>query len=202
MYVFIRHYRGSGDLDEIMRRVARSIVPMLRERAGFRGYWACQAANGEVFSITLFADHVAAKEGDAAVRALVARSFADLLPEAPEIHAGPVQIAVRGEPMHDEGFASVSLRRNLPLPAVLTPRLNDVLVPVMRGLPGLRGYLAARLEDDLSTGIAVTLWDSAADAELGLAKTGAVIAAQLADVVPEPVARISGEVHVAANHWT
>jgi hypothetical protein len=202
MYVFVRHYRGSGDLGEIMRRVAREIVPLLRERSGFRGYWACQAADGEVFSITLFADRASALEGDGAVRAHVARRFADLLPEAPEVHAGPVHIAVRGEANSAEGFASVSLRRNLPFQAVLTPRLNAVLVPAIQALPGFRGYLAARIEDDPSSGIAVTLWDSGADGERGLAKTGELIAAQLADVVPNPVARFSGEVHVVANHWT
>jgi heme-degrading monooxygenase HmoA len=202
MYVFVRHYRGSGDLDEIMRRVARGIVPLLNGMPGFRGYWACQTADGEAFSITLFADSATAIAGNAAVREHVAHKFADLLPEAPDIHAGPVQIALRGEAMGDDGFASVSLRRGLPFQAVLTPRLNEVLVPALRAMPGFRGYLAARNEGELSSGIGVTLWNTPADGELGLVKTGQLIAERLADVVSNPVARISGEVHVAANHWT
>jgi heme-degrading monooxygenase HmoA len=198
MYLTIRHYRGAGDPDVLMTRVAAEIVPLLQKQAGFGRYWAARGEDGDVFSITVFADRDAAQRANEAVRQQVVASLAELLPQPPTTYAGEVQVEALGATPDAAGFAIMSLRPGLPPPATMTPKVVEVLVPVFKAQPGFVAYFTARLEGEPDTGIVVSVWDRRESAEAGTARTGEAIRARMQGLVPEPSFRIRGELGVSA----
>ena len=198
MYLTIRHYRGAGDTEILMRRVAAEVVPLLRQQPGFARYWAGRTEDGDAFSITVFADRATAGRANDAVRQHVLGRLADLLPHPPTVYAGEVQVEALGATTNAARFAIMSLRPGLAPPATMTPKVVEVLVPVFKAQPGFIAYVTARLEGEPDTGIVVSVWDRRESAEAGTAKTGEAVRARMQGLVPEPSFRIRGELGVSA----
>jgi len=91
MYAMIRSYAATGSVEEIVRRVEASVLPMLRAHPGFRGYWAGRSENG-VFSISFFDSRAEAEDAHNQVRGIVAANLAELLPQPPVVTAGEVLV--------------------------------------------------------------------------------------------------------------
>ncbi len=93
MYAMIRSYAATGSVEEIVRRVEASVLPMLKAHPGFRHYWAGRSEEG-VFSVSLFDTKESAEAAHEAVRGIVAANLAELLPQAPVVTRGEVLVAV------------------------------------------------------------------------------------------------------------
>ncbi|HWT10465.1 MAG TPA: hypothetical protein VN329_14970 [Roseomonas sp.] len=92
MYAMIRSYSATGSVEEIVRRVEASILPMLKAHRGFRHYYAGRSEGG-VFSVSLFDTQADAEAAHEAVRGIVAANLAELLPQPPVVTRGEVLVA-------------------------------------------------------------------------------------------------------------
>ena len=91
MYAMIRSYAATGSVEEIVRRVEASVLPMLKAHPGFRHYWAGRSEGG-VFSISLFDSQAQAEAAHDAVRGIVAANLTELLPQPPVVTRGEVLV--------------------------------------------------------------------------------------------------------------
>jgi hypothetical protein len=96
MFASVRRYEGTPAVDELMRRVEEGFVPRISQAAGFLAYYALDAGNGVVLSVSIFDDEAGGKESDRLAADYVQANLAPLLPNRPQITAGAVRVhAVR-----------------------------------------------------------------------------------------------------------
>jgi heme-degrading monooxygenase HmoA len=88
MYTVIRRYEGAGDSTEVVRRAVEEFAPMLSERPGFQGYWAVDAGDGVLATITVFETEEAALESTTAAAAWVREALPELASLPPQVTAG------------------------------------------------------------------------------------------------------------------
>jgi len=91
MYVAVRKYQtASGAAEEIGRRVEAGFVPIISQAPGFVAYYAVNAGNDVVVSVSVFQDQAGADESNRMAANWVKQNLASLLPNPPEITAGEV----------------------------------------------------------------------------------------------------------------
>ena len=90
MYVVIRRFTQMRSVSEAARRAESGIGQMLRQAAGFRGYYVFDAGNGVGGSVTLFESRDEALAANETALAWIRASLSDLLDGEPEITAGEV----------------------------------------------------------------------------------------------------------------
>ena len=95
MYAMIRSYAATGSVEEIVRRVEASVLPMLKAHPGFRHYWAGRSEEG-VFSVSLFDSEAEMDAANEQVRGIVASNLAELLPTPPSVTRGEVLVSATG----------------------------------------------------------------------------------------------------------
>jgi hypothetical protein len=88
MYTVIRRYEGAGDSAEVCRRAVSDFGPMLSERPGFQGYWAVDAGDGVLATITVFETEEIALESTGAAAAWVRENLPELAELPPQVTAG------------------------------------------------------------------------------------------------------------------
>ena len=93
MYVSVRRYKMEpGSVDELMRRVEEGFVPIVSKGPGFVAYYALDAGDGVVASISVFEDQAGAEESNRMAADWVRENLASLLPNPPEVTAGEVRV--------------------------------------------------------------------------------------------------------------
>jgi hypothetical protein len=90
MYAAVRRYEGVTDPAEVGRRVDRGFVPLLRGIPGFVAYYWIDAGEGVMVSTSVFEDRAGAEESIRRAVDFVRDDLASLLPNAPQVAAGPV----------------------------------------------------------------------------------------------------------------
>jgi hypothetical protein len=88
MHTVIRRYEGVLDTAEVARRAVDEFAPRLRERPGFQGYWAVDAGDGVLATISVFETEEEAAATVPAAAAWVQEAVADLIPNPPQVTAG------------------------------------------------------------------------------------------------------------------
>ena len=88
MYTVIRRYENAGDSAEVCRRAVEGFAPMLSERPGFQGYWAIDAGDGVLATITVFETEEAANESTIAAAGWVRENLPELAQFPPQVTAG------------------------------------------------------------------------------------------------------------------
>ncbi|MEU8527719.1 MULTISPECIES: hypothetical protein [Streptomyces] len=78
------------DPAEAGRRVAEGFVPLLRGVPGFVAYYWVDAGDGVMVSTSVYEDQSGAEESVARAADFVRDNLATLLPNRPQITAGPV----------------------------------------------------------------------------------------------------------------
>ena len=93
MHATIRRYEGV-DLtrtDELISNVNETLVPQLRELAGFSGYYLLDAGNGVLSSVSLFQTSEQAEESANLVAKWISdENFNTAIPNPPKITSGKV----------------------------------------------------------------------------------------------------------------
>ena len=93
MHATIRRYEGV-DLtrtDELVSNVNETLVPQLRELAGFSGYYLLDAGNGVMSSISLFETSEQAEESaNLVAKWITDENFNTAIPNPPKITSGKV----------------------------------------------------------------------------------------------------------------
>ncbi len=93
MYVSVRRYEMDAEtVDELMRRVEEGFVPIISNAPGFIAYYALDAGEGVVASISIFTDQAGAEESNRMAVDYVKENLAALLQFLPEMTAGEVKV--------------------------------------------------------------------------------------------------------------
>jgi hypothetical protein len=92
MFVVIRTYRAGGQPEEIAQRVGEGLVPILREQAGFRAYYAFVSEDGRPISVSVCDSRQAALRANERAQAWVSANLKDLIPDPPEVTMGPMLV--------------------------------------------------------------------------------------------------------------
>ena len=90
LYTSVRRYEGVTDPAEAGRQVASGFMPLISDLPGFVAYYWVDAGNGVMVSTSVFRDQASAEQSNIAARDWVAENLAPLLPNPPQITAGPV----------------------------------------------------------------------------------------------------------------
>ena len=96
MHAAIRQYRvapGSVD-EEMIRRINEGFLPIIKDASGFRDYYALDAGDGRVATVSVFEDRAGAEESTRLAADWVRENMASLFPEPPEVLQG--QVVVHG----------------------------------------------------------------------------------------------------------
>ncbi|KJY41104.1 MULTISPECIES: hypothetical protein [unclassified Streptomyces] len=93
MYAVIRRYEGVTDPGEAGRRVDEGFVTLLRRVPGFVAYYWVDAGDGVMVSTSIFEDRSGAEESVRQAADFVRDNLASLLPNRPQVTAGPVVAA-------------------------------------------------------------------------------------------------------------
>ena len=81
MYMAVRKYQtASSTAEEALRRVEEGLVPIISQAPGFVAYYAVNAGNDIVFSVSVFQDQAAADESNHMAANWVKQHLAPLLP--------------------------------------------------------------------------------------------------------------------------
>jgi len=92
MYIAVRRYKiKPGSIDEVMSSVSEGFVPLISQASGFIAYYAVDAGNDIVFSVSIFQDQAGADESSRAAADYVKQHLAALFQGPPEIIAGEVK---------------------------------------------------------------------------------------------------------------
>jgi heme-degrading monooxygenase HmoA len=203
MYVTLRQYAGARErLDEILRRVQDGLVPMLKRQPGFKGYSVIEAEGGEVVSISIFDGKDSALQANGQARDWVAANLRDLLPDPPEVFAGPVihhalaqeqeQRAGTGRPLH------VVIRKldGVAPEATAMPLARQHTIPAITQSPGFRGFYLVRSDEDPGRVASVTLFDDRESAMRSHEKVVAILRDKMKEAVPHPPRMVSGQTRI------
>jgi hypothetical protein len=91
MFAVIRRYHTDPDsVDEVARRVNEEFVDIISDMPGFVAYFALNAGQGEIGSVSVFEDQQSAEESNTRAEEWVRQSVGDLLPTPPDYAAGEV----------------------------------------------------------------------------------------------------------------
>ncbi len=100
MYVSVRRYEMDAEaVDELMRRVEEGFVPIISNAPGFIAYYALDAGEGVVASISIFTDQAGAEESNRLAADYVRANLASLVSNPPEITAGEVKVHKAARPV-------------------------------------------------------------------------------------------------------
>ncbi|MBI1881420.1 MAG: hypothetical protein HYR94_24840 [Chloroflexi bacterium] len=94
MYLSIRRYEGvdPASVDEIFQLVEEGFVPIISEGSGFIAFYALDAENGVLASISIFENQAEAKQSNRLAAVWVQENLAHLLPQPPQITAGELRV--------------------------------------------------------------------------------------------------------------
>jgi hypothetical protein len=90
MFATVRRYKVKGDIAEINQVVHQHLIPALARLPSFIAYYAFDAGDGVIASVSVFEDAAGAEESDNEAARVVGDNLADLDSGPPEILAGEV----------------------------------------------------------------------------------------------------------------
>ncbi len=93
MHLAIRYYRVDPDsVDEVIRRVNEGFVPTISDTPGFLAYYALDAGDGVLATVSVFEDRSGAEESNQVAADYVNENLSSVLPLPPEITVGEIAI--------------------------------------------------------------------------------------------------------------
>ncbi len=196
----IRHYEGVDpqNMDEIVRRTEENFLPRLRESAGFIAYYLLPGED-TLTAVNLFTTGVAASLSNTAAAHFVAERLAPLLPNAPQIFEGMIDIDFV-EALEDmsglhasvrlyDGFAQDDI-------ADFVAIVEDGFLPIMRETDGFFGYYLMHNDDAMVA--AISIFDSEASALASNDQAADFVAENLTAYLPNNPTISSGQLGIAA----
>ena len=92
MHISVRKYQmDPARVDELMRKVNTEFVPLVSDSPGFVAYYAIDAGEGVVASISVFETQAEAEESNRKAAGWV-KGVAELLPNPPQITSGAARV--------------------------------------------------------------------------------------------------------------
>ena len=210
LFASVRVYAGVDPADqaEIARQTAEGFLPIMRESEGFAGYYLLLAGD-MLAAISLFSSAEQVSASNDAAREFVTENLAPLLPNAPMIVEGTVEVST--QPFADNVDETMTTEdMAMPLHALLAiydgfdmARLDEtvtlvesVLLPDLRESGGLFSYYG--ISDGVDKAVALRIVDSAESLQRGSEIGAGFVAERLGDWLPDNPLQVSGPLGVAA----
>ena len=94
MYLSVRRYEGvdPASIEEIFQLVEEGFVGIISEGPGFIAYYALEAGDGVLVSVSLFEDQAGAETSNRLAKVWIQENLASLFPHPPQITAGEVRV--------------------------------------------------------------------------------------------------------------
>jgi hypothetical protein len=97
MYTVIRKFPNMQNVEEVARRAATGLGPIMKQQPGFKGYYVVQFEGGGGGSISLFESADAARAAHQLALSWIKESVADQTGGEPEVTMGKVLVQVTAE---------------------------------------------------------------------------------------------------------
>lgn len=94
MHISIRRYTQVRSVSEVCRKISKSFVPLLRRSPGFIAYYAIDAGDGVMATISIFSTDAMATESNEKAASWLKENVADLQPVPAEITSGEVKVVI------------------------------------------------------------------------------------------------------------
>ena len=203
LHASVRIYDGfeADELDEFVTIVEDGFLPIMRGTDGFFGYYLMNDGADQVSAVSIFNSEATAMASNEAARAFVAENLTRFLPNAPSTTAGRVGIAVladvhEGENLIDDRvFASIRIYEGLDPDddGGLFQGTAEEFLDVIRDDDGFIAYYWLNLSHKV---VAISLFETEAQASASNEAAREYIAENLADIVPGPPTVVEGAVEI------
>jgi hypothetical protein len=96
MYATVRRYemgagsRGAAAVPELMRRCDEQFIPVISKLEGFVSYYAVDAGDGRIASISIFETEAGADEGNKVAKQFWKEALSGMLQANPQVTSGAV----------------------------------------------------------------------------------------------------------------
>ena len=91
MYVAIRRYRiDPASVDMVAQQINEGFIPIIKEAQGFLAYYALNAGDGEIATVSVFEDQAGAEESLSMAADWIRENLATVLTDPPQVTAGEV----------------------------------------------------------------------------------------------------------------
>ncbi|WP_052402818.1 hypothetical protein [Muricoccus aerilatus] len=207
MYLTLRRYADAGPrVHEAAPRIEAGLVPILKRLPGFKGYCTFASEAGDGVSMTLFDSEGQATRANDEARTWVQSNLLDLLPDPPEVFAGPVAIQAGpegGEPRFGDAgnqlYVLIRKFENISEPDKAEQFTREISIPAQSGSPGFRGFYAAWGDPARTRAAIVVLFDTRENADQSNERVIALIHEKGGSVVPHPTRVVAGRAVVIAT---
>ncbi len=204
LHASVRIYDGfeAADLDEFVAIVDDGFLPIMRETAGFFGYYLMHDGAGALVAISIFDSEAASLASNENARDFVAEKLTAYLPSAPAIVSGRVGIASladlnEGANLIDDAPVFVSIRVYDGVDPMKRDEIVRLVDPrflsIMRESDGFVGYYLLPAGDKLA---AISLFDSAEQAAASNDKARDYVAEYMAPLLPNAPTIVEGHIDV------
>lgn len=183
MHLAIRRYRVDPDsVDEVMRRVDEGFVPIISEASGFLGYYALDAGEGRLATISVFEDQAGAEQSNEMAADYVQENLASLLPDPPEITAGEVEVHEASTEGERGSYATIrEYQINQGAVDEALRQFNEGIVPILKNSTGFVEYYGLGAENRIA---AVNIFESQTEAEESNAVAADYVEENLPSILP------------------
>ncbi|MCY3781629.1 MAG: hypothetical protein OXG78_15045, partial [Chloroflexi bacterium] len=203
VFASVRVYDGvdPAGYDTYIRLLNEGFLPILRESEGFVGYYQLMVGERHA-SVSLFETEAQAQASRETARVFIAEHVAPLMPNAPMIVEGLVEVSHADTMMMTDdmsslhallaiydGFDMAHLDETVTL-------VESVYLPDLREAGGLFAYYG--ISDGVDTAVALRIMDSEESLQRGSDIAADFVAEYLADWLPEDPLQVSGPLAVAA----
>ncbi len=209
VFASVRHYDGvdPADHEALTQAIRDGFLNIMRESAGFVGYFTLMN-DSSLTAVSLFEAAEAAAASNEAAREFVVENLVSMLPENPSITEGELGIffvdALHGAQadMMADGmstlFAAMRVYSGINLDGIneLYELSETLFIPILQENDGFFSQFV--LDDDESTLIAITIYDSPEAAMASSERAAAFVAEYVARWLPEAPLRVDANVAVAA----
>ena len=204
LHASVRIYDGfeAEELDEFVTIVEDGFLPIMRRGTeGFFGYYLMNDGVDQVAAVSMFDSEGSSMASIEAARDFVAENLTQYLPNAPSVTAGRVGIAVLAGVNADESiidertFASIRIYEGLDPDDDngLFRRTAEDFLDIIRDDDGFIGYYWLNLGHKV---VAISLFETEAQAAASNEAAREYIAENLADIVPGPPTVVEGAVDI------
>ena len=200
-FASVRVYDGVDPAEqaEIARIVSKGFLPILREGEGFIGYYLLPAED-KLAAISMYATAELAAASTEAARDFVAESLAPLLPNAPQVFEGPIDVHYLNAMMTDVAALYGALRvfDNYDMATLneANALIEAHLLPAQQAAGGLFSYYA--MSDGVDRVAGLSVFDSEASALAAAGIAAAFIAEHQPQWQPDPPLQVTGRLAIAA----
>lgn len=205
VYISIRRYDGiePENMAEIESVTRQGFSPIINGSEGFLGYYLTSSEGDRLFTVSLFKTREQALASNEMARSFIQENLAPLLPNAPQIIEGTVDIGfvemLDGMADGDVGSLHASVRiydgfdsedRN-----EFVTIVEDGFLPIMRESDGFFGYYL--MNDGADAVAAISIFDSEASAIASNEKARDFVAENLTQYLPNAPSITAGRVGIA-----